>query len=124
MQALKGEDITIFGNGEQTRSFCYCSDLIEAFIRLMGTPDTVTGPINTGNPGEFSMLELAQAVIDLTGSKSKLAFKPLPADDPKQRQPDITLARKHLDWEPKVSLREGLVPTIDYFERLVTAGIA
>ena len=124
MQALKGEDITIFGDGEQTRSFCYRDDLIEAFIRLMDTPDEVTGPINTGNPGEFSMLELAQAVLDLTGSKSKLVYKPLPADDPKQRQPDITLAKKHLDWEPKVTLREGLVPTIEYFEGLVKAGIA
>ena len=124
MQALKGEDITIFGDGEQTRSFCYCSDLVEAFIRLMATPDEVTGPINTGNPGEFSMLELANAVIELTGTKSKLVHKPLPEDDPKQRQPDITLAKKHLDWEPKVPLREGLVPTIDYFEGLVKAGIA
>lgn len=124
MQALKGEDITIFGDGQQTRSFCYRDDLIEAFIRLMATPDEITGPINTGNPGEFSMLELAQAVLDLTGSKSKLVYKPLPADDPKQRQPDITLAKKHLDWEPKVSLREGLVPTIAYFEGLVKAGIA
>lgn len=124
MQALHGKDITIFGDGQQTRSFCYCSDLVEAFIRLMATADDVTGPINTGNPGEFSMLELAQAVIDLTGSKSKLSFKPLPSDDPKQRQPDITLAKKHLDWEPKVPLREGLVPTIAYFEGLVKAGIA
>jgi len=124
MQALKGDDITIFGDGEQTRSFCYCDDLVEAFIRLMGTDDSVTGPINTGNPGEFSMLELAQAVIELTGTKSKLVHKPLPQDDPKQRQPDITLARKHLDWEPKVALRDGLVPTIAYFEGLVKAGIA
>jgi UDP-glucuronate decarboxylase len=124
MQALKNEDITIFGDGQQTRSFCYCDDLIEAFIRLMDTPDEVTGPINTGNPGEFSMLELAQTVIELTGAKSKIAHKPLPQDDPKKRQPDITLAKKHLDWEPKVPLREGLVPTIAYFENLVKAGIA
>jgi len=124
MQALKGDDITIFGDGEQTRSFCYCDDLVEAFIRLMGTDDSVTGPINTGNPGEFSMLELAQAVIELTGTKSKLVHKPLPQDDPKQRQPDITLAKTHLDWEPKVALRDGLVPTIAYFEGLVKAGIA
>lgn len=124
MQALKNEDITIFGDGLQTRSFCYCDDLVEAFIRLMNTPDEVTGPINTGNPGEFSMLELAQAVIELTGTKSKIVHKPLPQDDPKQRQPDITLAKKHLDWEPKVPLREGLVPTIAYFEGLVKAGIA
>lgn len=124
MQALKNEDITIFGDGQQTRSFCYCDDLIEAFIRLMDTPDSVTGPINTGNPGEFSMLELAQTVIELTGTKSKIVHKPLPLDDPKQRQPDITLAKKHLDWEPKVPLRDGLVPTIAYFEGLVKAGIA
>jgi UDP-glucuronate decarboxylase len=124
MQALRNEDITIFGDGQQTRSFCYCDDLIEAFIRLMDTPDDVTGPINTGNPGEFSMLELAQEVIELTGTKSKIVHKPLPQDDPKQRQPDITLARQHLDWEPKVQLREGLVPTIAYFEGLVRAGIA
>jgi len=124
MQALKGDDITIFGDGEQTRSFCYCDDLVEAFLRLMDTPDDVTGPINTGNPGEFSMLELAQAVIELTGTKSKIVHKPLPQDDPKQRQPDITLAKKHLDWEPKVPLREGLVPTIEYFDGLVKAGIA
>jgi len=124
MQALKNEDITIFGDGQQTRSFCYCDDLIEAFIRLMDTPDDVTGPINTGNPGEFSMLELAQTVIELTGTKSNIVHKPLPQDDPKQRQPDITLAKKHLDWEPKVPLRDGLVPTIAYFENLVKAGIA
>ena len=124
MQALKNEDITIFGDGQQTRSFCYCDDLIEAFIRLMDTPDDVTGPINTGNPGEFSMLELAQAVIELTGTKSRIVHKPLPQDDPKQRKPDITLAKKHLDWEPKVPLREGLVPTVAYFEGLVKAGIA
>ncbi|MEM9421850.1 MAG: UDP-glucuronic acid decarboxylase family protein [Pseudomonadota bacterium] len=124
MQALKNEDITIFGDGEQTRSFCYCDDLVEAFIRLMDTPDDVTGPINTGNPGEFSMLELAQTVIELTGTKSRIVHRPLPQDDPKQRQPDITLAKKHLDWEPKVPLREGLVPTIAYFENLVKAGIA
>lgn len=124
MQALKGEDITIFGDGQQTRSFCYCDDLVEAFIRLMATPDEVTGPINTGNPGEFSMLELAEAVLDLTGSASKLVHKPLPQDDPKQRQPDITLAKEVLDWEPKVALRDGLKPTIAYFEGLVKAGIA
>lgn len=124
MQALKNEDITIFGDGQQTRSFCYCDDLVEAFIRLMDTPDEVTGPINTGNPGEFSMLELAQAVIELTGTKSKIVHKPLPQDDPKQRQPDITLAKKHLDWEPKVALRDGLIPTIAYFENLVKAGVA
>ena len=124
VQALQGHDITIFGDGEQTRSFCYRDDLVEAFIRLMASGDDVTGPINTGNPGEFSMLKLAQAVIELTNSKSKLTFMPLPQDDPKQRCPDITLAKKHLDWEPKVSLREGLVPTIEYFDGLVRAGMA
>ena len=124
VQALKGVDITIFGDGQQTRSFCYCDDLIEAFLRLMETPDEITGPINTGNPGEFSMLELAEAVIELTGTKSKIVHKPLPQDDPKQRQPDISMAKKHLNWEPKVPLREGLVPTIAYFEGLVKAGIA
>ncbi len=124
MQALRGEDITIFGDGQQTRSFCYVDDLIAAFLALMETPDEITGPINTGNPGEFSMMELARAVIDLTGTSSKIVHKPLPQDDPKQRQPDISMAKKHLDWEPTVPLREGLVPTIAYFEGLVKAGIA
>lgn len=119
MQALQGESITIYGNGSQTRSFCYVDDLIEAFVRLMGTADEITGPINTGNPGEFSMLELASLVIELTNSKSKLIFEPLPADDPKQRQPDITLAKKVLDWEPTVKLEEGLKHTIAYFEKHV-----
>lgn len=119
MQALQGESITIYGDGSQTRSFCYVDDLIEAFVRLMGTADEVTGPINTGNPGEFSMLELASLVIELTNSKSKLIYEPLPADDPKQRQPDITLAKSVLDWEPKVKLDEGLKHTIAYFEKHV-----
>ena len=119
MQALQGESITIYGDGSQTRSFCYVDDLIEAFVRLMGTADEITGPINTGNPGEFSMLELASLVIELTNSKSKLIFEPLPADDPKQRQPDITLAKSVLDWEPKVKLEEGLKHTIAYFEKHV-----
>ncbi len=119
MQALQGESITIYGDGSQTRSFCYVDDLIEAFVRLMGTADEVTGPINTGNPGEFSMLELASLVIELTNSKSKLIYEPLPADDPKQRQPDITLAKSVLDWEPKVKLEEGLKHTIAYFEKHV-----
>ena len=119
MQALQGESITIYGDGSQTRSFCYVDDLIEAFIRLMGTDDEITGPINTGNPGEFSMLELASLVIELTNSKSKLVFEPLPVDDPKQRQPDITLAKSALDWEPKVKLEEGLKHTIAYFEKHV-----
>lgn len=119
MQALKGENITIYGDGKQTRSFCYVSDLIEGWIRLMASPDDVTGPINIGNPGEFTMLELAENVIDLTNSKSQLVFEPLPADDPKQRQPDITLAQEKLGWEPTVPLREGLAKTIAYFDGLL-----
>lgn len=119
VQALKGEDITIFGDGQQTRSFQYVDDLVEGFIRLMGTPKGFTGPVNIGNPYEFTMLELAQNVIELTGSSSKLSFMPLPQDDPKQRQPDISLAKKELDWEPKVQLREGLVKTIEYFDTLL-----
>jgi len=119
MQALKGENITIYGDGSQTRAFCYVSDLIEGWIRLMATGDDVTGPINIGNPGEFTMIELAENVIDLTGSKSKLVFEPLPADDPKQRKPDITLAKEKLGWEPTVPLREGLAKTIEYFDTLL-----
>jgi UDP-glucuronate decarboxylase len=122
MQALRGEDITIYGDGQQTRSFCYVSDLIEGWIRLMASPDEVTGPINIGNPGEFTMIELAENVIELTGSKSKLVFEPLPADDPKQRQPDITLAKEKLGWEPTVPLREGLAKTIEYFDGLLKQG--
>lgn len=116
VQALQGEPITIYGDGAQTRSFCYVDDLIEAFIRLMATDDDFTGPVNTGNPGEFTILQLAETVLELTGSKSELIFKPLPSDDPRQRQPDITLAKEKLGWEPKISLREGLVPTIAYFD--------
>ncbi|KGO93374.1 UDP-glucuronic acid decarboxylase family protein [Flavobacterium subsaxonicum] len=119
VQALKGEDITIFGDGQQTRSFQYVDDLVEGFIRLMDTPKGFTGPVNIGNPYEFTMLELAKNVIELTGSSSKLTFMPLPQDDPKQRQPDISLAKKELDWEPKVQLREGLVKTIAYFDTLL-----
>jgi UDP-glucuronate decarboxylase len=119
MQALKGEDITIYGDGSQTRAFCYVSDLIEGWIRLMATDDDVTGPINIGNPGEFTMIELAENVIELTGSTSKLVYEPLPADDPKQRKPDITLAKEKLDWEPTVPLREGLAKTIAYFDTLL-----
>jgi len=122
MQALKGENITIYGDGTQTRSFCYVSDLIEGWIRLMASSDEVTGPINLGNPGEFTMLELAENVIELTGSKSKLVFEPLPADDPKQRKPDITLAKEKLGWEPTVPLREGLARTIEYFDHLLKQG--
>ena len=119
VQALKGENITIFGDGQQTRSFQYVDDLVEGFIRLMNTPKGFTGPVNIGNPFEFTMLELAQNVIELTGSSSKLTFMPLPQDDPKQRQPDISLAKKELDWEPKVQLKEGLVKTIEYFDNLL-----
>jgi len=115
LQALKNEDITVYGAGQQTRSFCYVDDLIEVFVRLMNSPDDVTGPVNTGNPGEFTILELAEKVIKLTGSKSRLVHKPLPQDDPRQRQPDITLARQVLGWEPEVKLEQGLQPTIAYF---------
>jgi UDP-glucuronate decarboxylase len=115
-QALAGEDITIFGDGSQTRSFCYRDDLIEGIIRMMNGPDDFIGPVNLGNPGEFTIRELAELVIELTGSKSKLVYKPLPADDPTRRRPDITLAKQHLNWEPKVKLREGLIETINYFK--------
>ena len=119
VQALRGEDITIYGDGQQTRSFCYVDDLIEAILRMMETEVGFTGPINIGNPGEFTMLELAERVIALTASKSKLVFKPLPSDDPKQRQPDIALAKSKFDWEPKVCLEDGLKETIRYFRKVV-----
>lgn len=120
MQALRNEDITIFGTGEQTRSFQYVDDLIEAMIRMMNTGDDFIGPVNLGNPGEFTMLELAQKVIDLTQSKSKLVFRPLPGDDPKQRRPDISLAKEKLSgWEPQIQLEEGLLKTIEYFKKFV-----
>ncbi len=119
VQALKGENITMYGTGSQTRSFCYVDDLIEGFVRMMATEKGVTGPINLGNPGEFTMLELAEKVIQLTGSKSKLVFMPLPTDDPKQRQPDITLAKENLGWQPKVNLEDGLKETISYFKKLL-----
>ncbi|MFC1468033.1 UDP-glucuronic acid decarboxylase family protein [Verrucomicrobiota bacterium] len=122
MQALQGEDITIYGDGSQTRSFCYVDDLIEGFVRLMDSPDEITGPINIGNPGEFTIKELAEKVIELTGSKSKLIFHPLPSDDPKQRQPDITQAKEKLGWEPKIHLEEGLTKTIAYFDGLLKTG--
>lgn len=122
VQALKGEPITIFGDGEQSRSFCYRDDLIEAFIRFMATDDEVTGPMNLGNPSEFTIRELAELVIELTGSASKLKSEPLPSDDPRQRQPDISRAREALDWEPTTSLRDGLVPTIEYFDALLREG--
>jgi UDP-glucuronate decarboxylase len=121
VQALRGEPITIYGDGSQTRSFCYVDDLIEGIVRFMNTTDDdVTGPINLGNPAEFSIRELAEKVIDLTGSASRLISKPLPSDDPKQRKPDITLARQVLDWTPKVQLNEGLRKTIAHFEDLLT----
>lgn len=119
VQALKGEPLTVYGDGSQTRSFCFVSDLIEAFVRFMDTPDEVTGPINLGNPGEFTILELAERVIRLTGSKSRINFLPLPSDDPTQRKPDITKAREQLGWEPTVPLADGLAMTVDYFRRLL-----
>ncbi len=119
VQALKGEDITIYGDGSQTRSFCYADDLVAGFMKMMESDQPLLGPINLGNPGEFTMLELAQQVIEITGSKSQLKFMPLPQDDPKQRQPDITKAKAELGWEPKVQLREGLEKTISYFKTVV-----
>jgi UDP-glucuronate decarboxylase len=119
VQALRGEAITVYGDGSQTRSFCYADDLIEGIRRLMDSPDDFTGPVNLGNPGEFTMLELAERVLGLTGSSSTIEFKPLPQDDPKQRRPDITLARERLDWEPQVDLEQGLEKTIRYFDKLV-----
>jgi UDP-glucuronate decarboxylase len=119
VQALQNRPITLYGDGTQTRSFCYVDDLIEGFIRLMGSSDDLTGPVNLGNPGEFTMIELAETVRDLTGSRSPLVHEPLPADDPRQRQPDIQVARSLLGWEPKVPLREGLKPTIGYFEQFL-----
>jgi UDP-glucuronate decarboxylase len=121
MQALLNRPITIYGNGQQTRSFCYVSDLVDGLVRLMGSAGKVTGPINLGNPGEFTIRELAEMVIDLTGSKSKLQRKPLPEDDPKQRQPDIAKAKKALGWQPKVKLADGLKKTIPYFDGLIRA---
>lgn len=121
VQALKGEPITIYGDGSQTRSFCYVDDLIEGMIRLMNTPADFTGPVNIGNPGEFTMLQLAERVIALTGSKSELVFHPLPQDDPRQRRPDISLAREVLDWQPTIALEQGLQKTIDYFRKVVKA---
>ncbi|SFE76725.1 UDP-glucuronic acid decarboxylase family protein [Thermophagus xiamenensis] len=120
VQALKNQPITIFGDGHQTRSFQYIDDLVEAMMRMMETREDFCGPVNIGNPNEFSMLELAKEVLDLTGSRSKIVFKPLPEDDPTQRQPDISLAKKELNnWEPKVQLREGLTKTIEYFDQLL-----
>ena len=117
--ALKGEPITIYGTGEQTRSFCYVDDLVEAFLRMMDTPPGFTGPVNLGNPGEFTMRERADLVLELTGSRSEIRSGPLPADDPTQRRPDIRLAQEHLDWTPTISLEDGLRRTIAYFEKRV-----
>jgi UDP-glucuronate decarboxylase len=121
MQALRGENLTIYGDGQQTRSFCFASDLIDGFVRLMESDAAVTGPVNLGNPHEFTMLELATKVLNLTGSRSKLIHLPLPQDDPQQRQPDITLAKTLLDWEPKIQLEDGLAVTISYFKNLAEA---
>ena len=120
VQALKGEDITLYGDGSQTRSFCYVDEMVDGFMRMMASPADFTGPVNLGNPAEFTIRELAEKVLDLTGSRSRLVTKPLPADDPKQRQPDITLARNKLGWEPKVTLEEGLKKTIEYFDALLS----
>ena len=120
VQALKGEDITLYGDGQQTRSFCYVDDLVRGLISLMDTGDDITGPVNIGNPGEFTIRQLAEQVIDLTGSKSKLVFMPLPQDDPKQRQPNIGKAREILGWEPEVRLRDGLTRTIAYFDGMLS----
>ncbi|MDH5515382.1 MAG: SDR family oxidoreductase [Gammaproteobacteria bacterium] len=120
VQALENKPITIYGKGEQTRSFCYVDDMINGFIKLMDSPDGFTGPVNLGNPGEFTILELAQKAIDMTGSRSELVFKPLPSDDPTRRCPDISVAKEQLDWEPVVKLDEGLKKTIEYFDTLLS----
>lgn len=118
LQALRGDNITIYGSGKQTRSFCYADDLIDGLIKLMGTPDDFTGPVNLGNPSEFTIMELARKIIQLTKSRSKIVFKPLPEDDPTQRKPDITLAKKVLKWTPQVPLEQGLKKTIAYFKKI------
>jgi UDP-glucuronate decarboxylase len=115
VQALRGDDITLYGDGQQTRSFCFVSDLVDGLVRLMNSDDAETGPINLGNPGEFTMRQLAETVLELTGSKSRIVNRPLPSDDPRQRQPDITRAKETLDWEPTINLADGLKPTIEYF---------
>ncbi len=119
VQALQGRDITIYGDGSQTRSFCYVDDLVEGMIRMMNSREELTGPVNLGNPGEFTMLELARKILELTGSPSKVVYQPLPQDDPTQRKPVIELAKKELNWEPRISLEEGLKKTIDYFEEVL-----
>ncbi len=121
VQALKGEDITVYGDGSQTRSFCYVDDLVDAMVRMMGTDAGITGPINTGNPGEFTIRQLADLVIEMTGSRSRVVYRDIPVDDPKQRRPDITRARELLGWEPTIQLREGLMRTIQYFEGVIGA---
>lgn len=124
VQALKGDDITVYGDGLQTRSFCYVDDMIDGIIKMMNSDDSITGPINLGNPQEFTILDLAKKVIELTGSRSKIVFKPLPQDDPMQRKPVIDLAREKLGWEPKIALEEGLKKTIEYFDKLLSEGKA
>ncbi len=119
VQALKGEDITVYGAGSQTRSFCYVDDLVDGLVRLMNSPDEFTGPVNLGNPNEFKIIELAEMVIKSTGSKSKVIFKPLPSDDPMQRNPDISIAKQRLNWQPKIRLEDGLVKTINYFKSVI-----
>ena len=123
VQALRAEDIIIYGDGSQSRSFCYVSDMIEGFIRFMNASDDCLGSVNLGNPGEFSSRELAERVIALTGSKSRIVNRPLPSDDPMQRQPDISMAREKLSWNPSVSLEQGLAKTAEYFERLLSVGL-
>lgn len=122
VQALRGEDITIYGDGQQSRSFCYVDDMIDGFVRMMNSERGFTGPVNMGNPDEFTMLELAENILRIVGGKSRLTFNPLPADDPRHRQPDISQARSKLNWEPKVALEDGLKETIQYFERLLKNG--
>lgn len=119
VQALKGEDITVYGSGNQTRSFCYVDDMVDGLIKLMNSPDDFTGPVNLGNPNDYTILDLAQKIIELTGSKSKIVYLLLPQDDPLQRKPDIALAKKKLKWKPKISLEEGLKKTIDYFKAIL-----
>lgn len=121
VQALRGEDITIYGDGSQTRSFCYVDDMVEGFVRMMASPATLTGPINMGNPGEFTILELAETILRMVGGRSRLVMRPLPQDDPQQRQPDIALAKTALNWSPQVHLEEGLTRTIDYFKNLLAS---
>ncbi len=122
VHALKGDPITVYGDGSQSRAFCYVDDLVDGLLRLMASPDEITGPINLGNPGEFSILQLAEIVLEITGSGSEISFHELPGDDPKQRQPDISLAGRELDWRPSTDLRDGLVSTIDYFDRVLSEG--